>query len=514
MLLFYLVFIPFLTGIICWCSECINKVLPRWFALIGIGVTFIITLALCVQSGKYMLDVVQCSVSSHWQKEYVWSWVSRFDINFRLALDGLSLLMVMLSGFLGVLSVLCSWKEVRRQVGFFYFNLLWLISCVIAVFLSIDMFCFFLFWEMMIFPMYLLISLWGHKFSNVEIRIQAAVKFFIYSQISGLVMLVAILGLVFVNYNVNGVWTFNYDNLLFVSMPIHIEYLLMLGFFVAFAVKLPIIPFHGWLSDAHSESPTAGSVDLSGILLKIAAYGLFRFNLPLFPNASRGFSFIGIFLGVISIFYFAWISFSQTDIKRLIAYSSMSHMGFILLAVYSGDLLAYQGAVIHIVAHSLSTAGMFILCGQLFERIHIRDMRIMGGLWDKLHLIPGLSLLFSICMLGLPGTGNFIGEVMILFGLFHTYPVIASISAFGSIFASVYSLIFIHRIYYGISKINNNYSSLSFSLLSFREQVIIFPLLFFVICLGFFPQPVIDISFISMNNIYKCFKNVVRFPVP
>lgn len=219
-------------------------------------------------------------------------------------MDGLSLLMVALTGLLGVLSVLCSWNEIQRRIGFFHLNLLWILGGVIGVFLAIDLFLFFFFWEMMLVPMYFLIALWGHSSDDgKKTRIYAATKFFIFTQASGLVMLVAILGLVFVNFNATGVITFDYATLLKTQLSPHVEWLLMLGFFVAFAVKMPVVPVHSWLPDAHAQAPTAGSVDLAGILLKTAAYGLIRFALPLFPNASAEFAPIAMWLGIIGIFY-------------------------------------------------------------------------------------------------------------------------------------------------------------------------------------------------------------------
>jgi NADH dehydrogenase subunit M (EC 1.6.5.3) len=212
------------------------------------------------------------------------------------------------------------------------------------------------------------------------------------------------------------------------------------------------VPLHGWSPDAHSQAPTAGSVDLAGILLKTAAYGLLRFSLPLFPNASAEFAPIAMWLGIIGIFYGAWMAFSQTDIKRLIAYTSVSHMGFVLIAIYTGSQLAFQGAVIQMIAHGLSAAALFILCGQLYERLHTRDLRQMGGLWGRIKWIPGLSLFFAVANLGMPGTGNFVGEFMILTGSFQVVPVIIVIATFGLVFASVYSLIMMQRAYYGEAK--------------------------------------------------------------
>lgn len=393
MLLPWLILIPFIGGFLCWQTERFGVKVPRWIALITMGLTLVLGLQLWMQGGY---SLTQSAGIPQWQSEFVLPWIPRFGISIHLAIDGLSLLMVVLTGLLGVLAVLCSWREIEKYQGFFHLNLMWILGGVIGVFLAIDMFLFFFFWEMMLVPMYFLIALWGHKASDGKTRITAATKFFIYTQASGLVMLIAILALAFVHFNATGVWTFNYEDLLKTPMSHGVEYLLMLGFFIAFAVKMPVVPLHGWLPDAHSQAPTAGSVDLAGILLKTAAYGLLRFALPLFPNASAEFAPIAMWLGVIGIFYGAWMAFAQTDIKRLIAYTSVSHMGFVLIAIYTGSQLAYQGAVIQMIAHGLSAAGLFILCGQLYERLHTRDMRQMGGLWSKIKWLPAMSMFFAV----------------------------------------------------------------------------------------------------------------------
>ncbi|TKI04767.1 NADH-quinone oxidoreductase subunit M [Martelella alba] len=497
MLLPWLILFPFIGGLLCWQSERFGTRVPRWIAVIAMGLTLALSLQLWLQ-GKYTL--VSAQGLPQWQSEFLLPWVPRFGIAFHLALDGLSLLMVVLTSLLGVLAILCSWREIQRYQGFFHLNLLWILGGVIGVFLAIDMFLFFFFWEMMLVPMYFLIALWGHRASDGKTRIAAATKFFIYTQASGLLMLVAILGLVFVHYHATGIWSFNYEDLLHTPMSRTVEFLLMLGFFVAFAVKMPVVPLHGWLPDAHSQAPTAGSVDLAGILLKTAAYGLLRFSLPLFPHASHAFAPVAMWLGVIGIFYGAWMAFAQTDIKRLIAYTSVSHMGFVMVAIYSGSQLAYQGAVVQMIAHGLSAAGMFIICGQLYERLHTRDMRQMGGLWGRLKLLPALTLFFAVATLGMPGTGNFVGEFMILFGSFPVVPTITVISAFGLVFASVYSLIMMQRAYYGPAK-----SSEALPGMSAREVAIIMLLVVLLVLLGCFPQAVLQTSQAAMNNIQHWF---------
>ncbi|MDU7374328.1 MAG: NADH-quinone oxidoreductase subunit M, partial [Klebsiella michiganensis] len=478
MLLPWLILIPFIGGFLCWQTERFGVKMPRWIALITMGLTFLLGLQLWMQGGY---SLTQSTGIPQWQSEFVMPWIPRFGISIHLAIDGLSLLMVVLTGLLGVLAVLCSWREIEKYQGFFHLNLMWILGGVIGVFLAIDLFLFFFFWEMMLVPMYFLIALWGHKASDGKTRITAATKFFIYTQASGLVMLISILALAFVHFNATGVWTFNYEELLKTPMSHGVEYLLMLGFL--------------------------GSVDLAGILLKTAAYGLLRFALPLFPNASAEFAPIAMWLGVIGIFYGAWMAFSQYDIKRLIAYTSVSHMGFVLIAIYTGSQLAYQGAVIQMIAHGLSAAGLFILCGQLYERLHTRDMRQMGGLWSKIKWLPALSMFFAVATLGMPGTGNFVGEFMILFGSYKTVPVITVISTFGLVFASVYSLSMLHRAYFGKAK--SEIAAKALPGMSLRELSIILLLVVLLVLLGFFPQPILDTSHSAMSNIQQWFVNSV-----
>ena len=497
MILPWLILIPFIGGFLCWIAEYTSKTLPRWVALGSMTLTLALSLWVW-HTGNFQLAPAPGG-EPQWTLEFKVSWIERFGISVHLAMDGLSLLMVALTGLLGVLSVLCSWNEIQRRIGFFHLNLLWILGGVIGVFLAVDLFLFFFFWEMMLVPMYFLIALWGHSSDDgKKTRIYAATKFFIFTQASGLVMLVAILGLVFVHYNSTGVLTFNYADLLKTQMPEHTEWLLMLGFFVAFAVKMPVVPVHSWLPDAHAQAPTAGSVDLAGILLKTAAYGLIRFALPLFPNASAEFAPVAMWLGIIGIFYGAFLSFAQTDIKRLVAYSSVSHMGFVIIGIYSGSPQALQGVVVQMIAHGLSAAALFILCGQLYERLHTRDMRKMGGLWSRLPYLPAVSLFFATASLGLPGTGNFVGEFLILLGSFKVVPVITVIATFGLVFGSVYSLIMIHRAYFGPSK-----SEGAIAGLNFRELSMVLGLAVLLVLLGVYPQPVLDTSAATMHGIQQ-----------
>ncbi|WP_370597649.1 NADH-quinone oxidoreductase subunit M [Plesiomonas shigelloides] len=497
MTLLWLILIPFAGGFLCWLTERDQSRVPRWIALASM--TLVLGLALQLWfSGDYSLP--QTAGSPQWQLEFQMPWIPQLGISFHLALDGLSLLMVILTGLLGVLAILCSWREIQRHLGFFHLNLLWILGGVIGVFLAVDLFLFFFFWEMMLVPMYFLIALWGHKASDGKTRITAATKFFIYTQASGLLMLVAILALVFVHYSATGMLTFNYADLLNTPMSKSVEFVLMLGFFIAFAVKMPVVPLHGWLPDAHSQAPTAGSVDLAGILLKTAAYGLLRFGIPLFPEASIEFAPVAMALGIVGIFYGSLLAFAQTDIKRLVAYTSISHMGFVLIAIYSGSQQALQGAVVQMIAHGLSAAGMFILCGQLYERLHTRDMRQMGGLWGRIKFLPAISLFFAAASLGLPGTGNFVGEFLILLGTFQLLPKVAVVATFGLVLASVYSLIMVQRAFFGPAK-----EASTLPAMSSRELFIVLLLAVLLVLLGVYPQPILDTTNTVMLSVQQWF---------
>ncbi|WP_313907008.1 NADH-quinone oxidoreductase subunit M [Psychrobacter pacificensis] len=509
-----LIAIPFIAGLLCWLVERFNKRLPRWIALIGMMLTFALSLVLW-QQGDFSgmsKQIIAPDAAVPWVAEFSVPWIPSFGISFHLALDGLSLMMVVLTSLLGVAAVACSWNEIQRRVGFFHLNLLWSLGGVIGVFLAIDLFLFFFFWEMMLVPIYFLIALWGHDVVG-KTKEYAATKFFIYTQASGLIMLIGILVLVIISYAQTGVVSFNYNDLLGTSLG-GWEYPIMLCFFIGFAVKLPIVPFHGWLPDAHAQAPTAGSVDLAGVLIKTAAYGLIRFVLPLFPVASQEFAPIAITLGTIGIFYGAWLAFMQTDMKRLLAYTSISHMGFVVLAIYAGTLLSLQGLMIQMLAHGLSSAALFIMAGQLYERLHTRDLTLMGGMWGQFRYYAPILMFFCAALLGIPGTGNFIGEFMILFGSFAQYPVFVVFATFSLVLAGLYSLILIYRALFG----ENNIAALAeretkshglparrLKDLGKRELSLLLMLAAGLVWLGLYPQPFLDTSSHAMqwiNNAY------------
>jgi NADH-quinone oxidoreductase subunit M len=411
-------------------------------------------------------------------------WIPQFGISMHLALDGLSLLMLILTFFLGIIAVIISWKEINSKVGFFHFNLLLILAGIIGVFLSLDLFLFYFFWELMLVPMYFLIGIWGH-----ENRTAASNKFFLYTQASGLLMFISILALYFVHGHSSGSYTFDYIQLLGTKMSGSAEMIIMSGFLAAFLVKLPVVPLHNWLPDAHTEAPTAGSLILAALLLKTGAYGLLRFIVPLFPSAAITFAPIGMLLGVIGILYGAKLAFAQTDFKRLVAYTSVSHMGFVILGVFSFNEIAYQGVVMQMIAHGISTGALFILVGQLYERIHTRDLNRMGGLWEKAPVMGAMGLIFSMASLGLPGLGNFIAELLILIGAFKASILMSCLACLGLIAATIYSLRIMQKVFLG-----NKKSDWEMDDLNVREKIVTASLVIVIVGLGLFPRPVFNIA--------------------
>ncbi|QCI24263.1 NADH-quinone oxidoreductase subunit M [Buchnera aphidicola (Muscaphis stroyani)] len=499
MLLSLLIIIPFLSGVFSFFSYRFGANIPRWISLIGVGSTLLIILKMCLKN-----RIFQAQKYPFWNDQLIIPWIPRFGIDFNIAIDGFSLVMLVFSLFLGFVSILCAWNEIKRNEGLFYLNLMFLLTGAVGVFIAIDLFLFFFFWEMMLIPTYFLIMLWGKKKDNKKNHIYSANKFFLYSQLSGLIMLISILGLVFLNYQNTNILTFNYNFLLNQTIDEKTEYILMLGFFLAFAIKMPIVPFHGWLPDAHSASPVCGSVDLAGILLKTAPYSLLRYNFTLFPNSTSHFVPVAMFLGIFSLFYGAWLAFSQTNIKRFIAYSSISHMGLTLIAIYSANKIALGGAVIQMLSNSVSASALCILSGQLYNRLETQDMRKMRGLWTYMYWIPGFILFFSLSNLGIPGTGNFIGEFLILFGVFQSFPEISVLSTLVIIFSSIYSLKMIQTICYGQSQ-----RKFSMFFLSKYEFFIILLLVLILIFFGINSNQILEISCFSINNLYKKFTESV-----
>lgn len=473
MILVFLILILLTGAFLAWIAGKWSPVWSRIISLVTLSLDLILTLPFIFQP---------ISSDSRWLIDFNVDWIPAFGISFHLALDGLSLLMLLLTFFLGILSIIISWNEINKKVGFFHFNLLLILAGIVGVFISLDLFLFYFFWELMLVPMYFLIGIWGH-----ENRIKASYKFFLYTQASGLLMFVSILAIYFVHGNSTGLYTFDYIQLIGTVMPPSTAFLIMSGFLAAFLVKLPVVPFHNWLPDAHTEAPTAGSLILAALLLKTGAYGLLRFIIPLFPSSSITFAPIGMLLGVAGILYGAKLAFAQTDLKRLVAYTSVSHMGFVVLGVFSFNELAYQGVVMQMIAHGISTGALFIMAGQLSERIHTRDLNKMGGLWGKAPVMGSIGLIFSMASLGLPGLGNFIGELLILIGAFKANVLMSCLASLGLIAATIYSLRIVQKIFFGDNK---NY--LNINDLTVREKLVSSSLVIIIVWLGLFPQPVFN----------------------
>ncbi|HKZ67394.1 MAG TPA: NADH-quinone oxidoreductase subunit M [Chitinophagaceae bacterium] len=475
MILAWMICILLIGGLLSWLVSRWNNQLAKWIALIAVIIDFIIICNLWIQQ--------QASVTTEsWFINYKVSWIPSFGISFHLALDGLSTVMLLLTFFLGILSVLCSWNEIKERIGFYFFNLLWTLAGISGVFVAMDLFLFYFFWEVMLVPMYFLIALWGD--SN---RRYASYKFFIFTQAGGLLMLLAILALYIIHGQQTGNYSYDYFDLLNTTLDPSAAKWIMMGFLIAFAVKLPVVPLHNWLPDAHSEAPTAGSLILAGLLLKTGAYGIIRFVLTLFPQASAEIAWWAMLFGVIGIVYGALLAFAQTDLKRLIAYTSVSHMGFVLLGIFSFREMAMQGVVMQMLTHGISTGALFVLAGMLKERLHTRDINQMGGLWTSMPAMGGVAILFTMASLGLPVLGNFIAEFLILMSAFSVDSTLTVIASLGLIFSALYSLRMMQKVFLGHPGTTGPLKDFSA-----RELIVMVALSISIIALGLYPQPVMD----------------------
>jgi NADH-quinone oxidoreductase subunit M len=488
MILTWLIVEIFGGGLLAWLSARWGKVWPRIVSLTTLSIHMVIMVVLWVYyfgpgSSAHTPYVIEVS----------YSWIPQVGISYHLAMDGLSMLLIMLTNFLGIMAVACSWNAIQERVGFFHFNLLWIVASIMGVFLAIDLFLFYFFWELMLIPLYFLIGFWGY-----ENRTYASIKFFIFTQAGGLLMLVAILGLFFVHGHATGVYTFDYNQLLGTPMSESTARWLMLGFFAAFAVKLPVVPVHTWLPDAHTQAPTAGSVDLAGLVLKVGAYGMIRFLVPLFPKAALDFSSVAMGLAIAGILYGAVLAFAQTDIKRLVAYTSISHMGFVLLGIFAWNELALEGAVMIMLAHAMTTGALFILVGDLQDRIHTREMGRMGGLWQTMPRMGGVALFFAIASLGLPGLGNFVGEFLVVLGTYQSNTPMAVVATLGLIVSVVYSLWMIQVAFQG-----PNVHAWKLPDMSLREGAIMASMAAMIIWFGLYPQSILATARQAITNLQE-----------
>jgi NADH-quinone oxidoreductase subunit M len=403
------------------------------------------------------------------------AWISSPPIHYFLGMDGLSLVLVLLTAFLAPLSVLASWP-IEQRVREFFAMLLVLETGMIGVFLALDLFLFYVFWEVMLIPMYFLIGVWGH-----ERRLYAAIKFILYTMAGSLLMLVAIIWL----YSASGTFDLLQLQLKLQSRALtfspRTELLLFGAFFVAFAIKVPLFPFHTWLPDAHVEAPTAGSVFLAGVLLKMGAYGLLRFCLPLFPQAAKELAPWIVLLALISIIYGALVSMVQPDMKKLIAYSSVSHMGFVVLGIMTMNVIGLNGAIYIMLAHGLSTGALFLCAGMLYDRRHTHLIEQFGGLATPLPVYSAFLLFVSLASLGLPPLVNWVGEFLVLLGAFQAKPLYAVVAAVGVVLGAVYMLWMYQRVVFGKVTVEKNRTLPD---VSARELAELVPIAVLIVVLG------------------------------
>src|SRR6184192_388997 len=465
----------------------------RWIALGFTTVAFLVSLLLIKGSGGGV---------NAFRFEENYSWISAIGARYHLGVDGISLWLVLLTTLLMPISVLSSWTAVTKRQSTYFALMLLLESAIIGVFVSLDLLLFYLFFEASLVPMFFLIGVWGG-----ERRVYAAVKFFIYTAVGSLLMLVGIIALYFIHQKATGIGTFDYavltDALHTGAMQIapRSEFWLFLAFAFAFCIKIPLWPLHTWLPDAHTEAPTAGSVILAGVLLKMGTYGLLRFNFGLFPNAAKQFAPIMITLAVIGIIYGALVAMVQPDVKRLVAYSSVSHMGFVVLGLFSFTEQGMQGALYQMLSHGVSTGALFLFVGMIYERRHTRMISDFGGLARPMPWFSAFFVIASLSSIGLPFLNGFVGEFLIMLGAWTSFAVqhawiVTMLAGTGVIWAAVYMLWMLQRVIFGTTTSEANAKLLD---LNAREIGLVLPLLLLMLFMGVYPSPFLNRSRASVE---------------
>ena len=460
----------------------------RWIALGFTTLAFLISLLLIKGGGGTFSTFVL---------EENYSWIGSIGARYHLGIDGISLWLVLLTTLLMPIAVLSSWTAITKRQLTYYALMLLLQSAMIGVFVSLDLLLFYLFFEASLVPMFFLIGIWGG-----ERRIYAAIKFFIYTAVGSLLMLVGIIALYFIHQKATGIGTFDYTVLIETlktnagTISPRAEFWLFLAFAFAFCIKVPLWPFHTWLPDAHTEAPTAGSVILAGVLLKMGTYGLLRFNFGLFPNASRQFAPIMITLAVIGIIYGALVAMVQPDVKRLVAYSSVSHMGFVVLGLFSFTEQGMQGALYQMLNHGVSTGALFLFVGMIYERRHTRMISEFGGLVRPMPWFSALFVIASLSSIGLPFLNGFVGEFLIMLGSWTSAAVnhawiVTMLAGTGVSWAAVYMLWMLERVVFGVKTSEAN---LKLSDLNAREVALVLPLLALMLFMGVYPAPFLNRS--------------------
>jgi len=474
----------------------------RWVALITSLITFGISLAVLAQFNPAN-PALQMVVKIPWIPLAGW------EISYFIGVDGLSILLLMLTTFLMPISILSTWTAVEERVKDFMLFFLLLEIGMVGVFLAQDLFLFYVFWEFTLVPMYFLIGVWGGPQ-----RMYAAVKFFLYTMAGSILMLLAILWL--------GIsqGTFELPELITTgAIPANIQIILFIAFGAAFAIKVPMWPLHSWLPDAHVEAPTAGSVILAGVLLKMGTYGFLRFNIPLFPQAAKQLAPWVAGLAVVGILYGAAVSYAQKDVKKLVAYSSVSHLGFVMLGLFALNSQGIQGGILQMVNHGLSTGALFLVVGMLYERRHTRDMDDFGGLWKVMPVYGALTLIVALSSMGLPGLNGFVGEFTILLGAWgagnlgealgtHWF---AALAAVGVILAAVYILLMFQKLFLGPITNEKNRNLLD---LNWREIITLLPLIILIFWIGLYPKPFFNLIAPTVDQLVAALGSGVLAGIP
>jgi len=471
----WLVFFPLLSAVlIALLPATAERAIRRWAIAVGFAeVLFSLPLWWRLEPGN-----------GGWQFEEKLSWLPALGASYHLGADGISALLVLLTTIVTAVAVLSASRAVEKRVREFYAVIFALETGMIGTFLSLDLLLFYVFWEAMLIPMYVLIGVWGGPR-----RVYAAIKFFLYTMAGSVLMLVGILWLYFMQKAASGRATFELDAFYALPIPAGAQLWLFLAFALAFAIKVPMFPFHTWLPDAHVEAPTAGSVILAAILLKMGTYGFVRFAIPLFPAASATLAPWIVGLAIVGIVYGALVAMVQPDLKKLVAYSSVSHLGFCMLGLYAMNPAGFAGAMLTMLNHGVSTGALFLLVGVIYERRHTRMIADLGGLWKPAPVYASIFLVVMLSSIGLPGTNGFVGEFLVLLGAFRVNPLWAALAAIGVILSACYMLWMFQRVMFGPVTHEENQKLPDLSL---RERLVFAPLLVLIVWMGVMPQPFLD----------------------